>query len=92
MTSQTLTLILSTTGIGYLMVRAGLGKHALEARRSRRVCPSCGREIVGRDPPTDPGDRLGDALGQLAAIERVRPASRDRAKRRREIGLLEQLA
>jgi len=48
MTSQTLTLILSTTGIGYLMVRAGLGKHALEARRSRRVCPSCGREIVGR--------------------------------------------
>jgi len=51
-----------------------------------------GREIVGRDPPTDPGDRLGDALGQLAAIERVRPASRDRAKRRREIGLLEQLA
>ncbi len=48
MTGQTLTLILSTTGIGYLMVKAGLGKHALETRRRRRVCPSCGREIHGR--------------------------------------------
>jgi hypothetical protein len=48
MTSQTITLIFSTTGIGYLMVKAGLGKHALERRRRRRVCPSCGREIHGR--------------------------------------------
>ena len=48
MTSQSLILILSTTGIGYLMVKAGLGKHALEHRRKRRICPSCGRHIVGR--------------------------------------------
>jgi ribosomal protein L37AE/L43A len=48
MTVQSLTLIFSTTGIGYLMVKAGLGKHALEHRRKRRVCPSCGRQIVGR--------------------------------------------
>jgi hypothetical protein len=47
MTAQTLTLI-STTFIGFLMVKAGLGKHALESRRRRRVCPSCGREINGR--------------------------------------------
>jgi hypothetical protein len=48
MANQTLILIFSTTGIGYLMVKAGLGKHALEHRRRRRVCPSCGREIHGR--------------------------------------------
>jgi hypothetical protein len=48
MTVQTLTLIFSTTGIGYLMVRAGLSKHALEHRRRRRICPSCGRVIHGR--------------------------------------------
>jgi hypothetical protein len=48
MTAQTLTLLISSTAIGYLMVKAGLGKHALEFRRRRRVCPSCGREIRGR--------------------------------------------
>jgi ribosomal protein L37AE/L43A len=46
--TQTLILIFSTTGIGYLMVKAGLGKQALEQRRRRSVCPSCGREIHGR--------------------------------------------
>jgi hypothetical protein len=48
MTVHTLTLLLSTAGVGYLMVKAGLGKNALEQRRRRRICPSCGREIVGR--------------------------------------------
>jgi hypothetical protein len=48
MTSQSLILIFSTSGIGYLMVKAGLGKHALEHRRKRRICPSCGRQIHGR--------------------------------------------
>jgi hypothetical protein len=48
MTAQTLTLVLSSTAVGYVMVKAGLGKHALEFRRRRRVCPSCGREIRGR--------------------------------------------
>jgi len=48
MTVQTLTLVLSTTGVGYLMVKSGLMKNALEARRRRRICPSCGREIHGR--------------------------------------------
>jgi hypothetical protein len=41
-------LVASSMGIGYLMVKAGLGKNALETRRRRRVCPSCGREILGR--------------------------------------------
>jgi hypothetical protein len=30
-------------GAAWLMTRAGLAKNALELRRKRRVCPSCGR-------------------------------------------------
>ena len=37
-----------TTGIGYLMVLAGVGKSMLEWRRAARVCPGCGRAITGR--------------------------------------------
>ena len=38
-----LTLALVTLGVGYLMTVSGLQKSALELRRKRRVCPSCGR-------------------------------------------------
>jgi formate dehydrogenase maturation protein FdhE len=38
----------ATLGAGWLMVKAGLQKSALEHRRRRRVCPSCGREIQAR--------------------------------------------
>jgi hypothetical protein len=38
----------ATLGAGWLMVHAGLQKSALEHRRRRRVCPSCGREIQAR--------------------------------------------
>jgi len=48
MTTHTLTVLLSSAGAGYLMVKAGLGKNALELRRRRRICPSCGRVINGR--------------------------------------------
>jgi len=41
-------LIASTTGAGMLMVLSGLQKRALEWRRPRRVCPSCGLTIAGR--------------------------------------------
>jgi hypothetical protein len=37
-----------TCGIGYLMVFAGVHKSALEWRRRRRICPSCGRIIQAR--------------------------------------------
>ena len=47
MIAQNLTLLLSTTGIGAAMAMAGLCKNALEPRRRRRFCPSCGREIRG---------------------------------------------
>jgi hypothetical protein len=38
----------ATVGAGWLMMVAGLQKSALERRRHRRVCPSCGRQIEQR--------------------------------------------
>jgi formate dehydrogenase maturation protein FdhE len=38
----------TTLGAAWLMMVAGLQKSALERRRRRRVCPSCGREIQAR--------------------------------------------
>jgi len=35
----------TTTGIGYLMIQSGLSKSALELKRRRKVCPSCGRRL-----------------------------------------------
>jgi hypothetical protein len=34
--------------IGYLMIVAGVQKNALEHKRRRRCCPSCGRIIEAR--------------------------------------------
>jgi hypothetical protein len=38
----------ATLGAGWLMMVAGLQKSALERRRRRRICPSCGHEIQAR--------------------------------------------
>ena len=38
----------ATLGIGWLMALAGLQKSALELKKRRRVCPSCGRHIDAR--------------------------------------------
>ena len=40
--------VVTTVGAGWLMMVAGLQKSALERRRRRRICPSCGREIQAR--------------------------------------------
>ena len=45
---HTATLAVLTLGIGWIMTTAGLQKNALELRRRRRVCPSCGRSIEAR--------------------------------------------
>ena len=45
---NTAILAIVTTGVGYLMVVAGLHKSLLEWRRSNRMCPSCGRVITER--------------------------------------------
>ena len=42
------TAAVATLGAGWLMMQAGLAKSALELRRKKRVCPSCGREIQAR--------------------------------------------
>ncbi len=41
-------LVVATLGTGWLMMQAGLQKNALELRRKRRICPSCGHEIRAR--------------------------------------------
>lgn len=33
--------------IGWTMTFAGLKKHALELKKRKRICPSCGRLIPG---------------------------------------------
>jgi hypothetical protein len=38
----------TTTGVGFLMLFCGVKKNALEWRRRKRICPSCGRIITGR--------------------------------------------
>jgi hypothetical protein len=44
---ETALLLASTTGVGYLMLTAGIEKKALEWRRRRRVCPGCGKHLPG---------------------------------------------
>ena len=38
-------LLATSSGVGFLMAMAGVGKSALEWRQRRRTCPSCGRRI-----------------------------------------------
>jgi hypothetical protein len=45
---HTAAFLAASTGAGFLMLRAGLAKSALELRRRRRICPSCGRHIERR--------------------------------------------
>jgi formate dehydrogenase maturation protein FdhE len=52
MTLHLASLAVVTLGIGWLMMAAGLQKSALELRRRRRVCPSCGRHIQARVCPS----------------------------------------
>ena len=40
--------LLASTGVGVWLAVAGVEKRALEWRRSKRVCPSCGHAIAGR--------------------------------------------
>jgi hypothetical protein len=45
---QVMTIAMATLGAGWLMTVAGLQKSALELKKRRRVCPSCGRQIKAR--------------------------------------------
>lgn len=48
MSPQLATLFAATTGVGFLMILAGVQKSLLEWRNRRRSCPSCGRLVEGR--------------------------------------------
>jgi hypothetical protein len=48
MTPETTLLLASTTGVGFLMLKAGLQKKALEWKQRRRTCGSCGKHLPGR--------------------------------------------
>ena len=48
LTPQLAGLFAATTGVGFLMLMAGVSKSMLEWRQRRRNCPSCGRIIDGR--------------------------------------------
>jgi hypothetical protein len=41
---HTALLLVLVSGVGYVMAYAGIAKNALEWKRRRRVCPSCGRD------------------------------------------------
>jgi hypothetical protein len=43
-----MTFAVATLGVGWLMAYAGLSKSALELKKRRRICPSCGRQISSR--------------------------------------------
>lgn len=45
---QFVVLMISTTGIGFLMLLSGIQKSLLDWRRRGRTCPSCGRLIRNR--------------------------------------------
>jgi NADH pyrophosphatase NudC (nudix superfamily) len=44
--------VVVTLVAGWLMAISGVQKSALEWRRRRRICPSCGREIRARSCTT----------------------------------------
>jgi hypothetical protein len=48
MTPETALLLASTTGVGFLMLTAGLQKKALEWKRRKRTCAGCGKHLPGR--------------------------------------------
>jgi hypothetical protein len=46
---ETALLLAPTTGVGYVMLTAGIEKKALEWRRRRRTCAGCGKHLPGHD-------------------------------------------
>jgi hypothetical protein len=48
MTPETTLLLASTTGVGFLMLTAGIQKKALEWKNRRRTCAGCGKHLPDR--------------------------------------------
>ncbi|HKI23239.1 MAG TPA: hypothetical protein VE449_08010 [Thermoleophilaceae bacterium] len=48
MTTETALLLASSTGVGVLMMRAGIEKKMLEWKRQARNCAGCGKPLPGQ--------------------------------------------
>jgi hypothetical protein len=48
MTPETTFLLASTTGVGFLMLTAGVQKKALEWKNRKRTCAGCGKHLRDR--------------------------------------------
>ena len=48
LTPETTLLLASTTGVGVLMMKAGVEKKMLEWRRRERLCAGCGKPLPGQ--------------------------------------------
>jgi hypothetical protein len=48
MTTETALLLASSTGVGVLMMRAGIEKKMLEWKRRSRNCAGCGKPLPGQ--------------------------------------------
>jgi formate dehydrogenase maturation protein FdhE len=44
---QLVSFVALAMAIGWTMLFSGMRKNALELKRRRRICPSCGRHIAG---------------------------------------------
>ena len=45
LTPETTLLLVSSTGVGVLMMKAGIEKKMLEWRRNERICAGCGKHL-----------------------------------------------
>ncbi len=45
LTPETTLLLVSSTGVGVLMMRAGIEKKMLEWRKHERICAGCGKHL-----------------------------------------------
>ena len=66
------TLVIATLAIGWLMTVAGLQKNALELKKRRRVCPSCGRPTRVKHTILESGARAIECRHCGEPYERVR--------------------
>ena len=46
--NETALLLASSTGVGVLMMKAGIEKKMLEWRRTQRICAGCGKRLHRR--------------------------------------------
>ena len=71
MTNETALLLASSTGVGVLMMKAGIEKKMLEWRRQQRICAGCDVRLLCLEHALSHHERYG-VWGGLTATERTR--------------------